>query len=163
MDDKPIIFNSIGIIETPFTDLADMPIQPSAAEGIKGKVILNPVLKGGLQDLEGFSHLILLYHFHQAGDSNLLVKPFLDENIHGVFATRAPRRPNAIGLSIVRLLEIHQNILSIENVDILNGTPLLDIKPYVPYFDKPEADRMGWLENFQEKIGGKYSDDRFLE
>ncbi len=163
MDDKPIIFNSIGIIETPFTDLADMPIQPSAAEGIKGKVILNPVLKGGLQDLEGFSHLILLYHFHQAGDSNLLVKPFLDENIHGVFATRAPRRPNAIGLSIVRLLEIQQNILSITNVDILNGTPLLDIKPYVPYFDKPEADRMGWLENFQEKIGRKYSDDRFLE
>ncbi len=163
MDDKPIIFNSIGIIETPFTDLADMPIQPSAAEGIKGKVILNPVLKGGLQDLEGFSHLILLYHFHQAGDSNLLVKPFLDEKIHGVFATRAPRRPNAIGLSIVRLLEIQQNILSITNVDILNGTPLLDIKPYVPYFDKPEADRMGWLENFQEKIGRKYSDDRFLE
>jgi len=152
MDEKPIIFNSIGIIETPFTDLADMPIQPSAAEGVKGKVILN-----------GFSHLILLYHFHQAGDSNLLVKPFLDENFHGVFATRAPRRPNAIGFSIVRLLEIQQNILTIANVDILNGTPLLDIKPYVPYFDKPEADRIGWLENFRGEIGGKYSDDRFLK
>jgi tRNA-Thr(GGU) m(6)t(6)A37 methyltransferase TsaA len=163
MDDKPIIFNSIGIIETPFTDLADMPIQPSAAEGVKGKVILNPVLEEGLQDLEGFSHLILLYHFHQAGEPNLLVKPFLDENFHGVFATRAPRRPNAIGFSIVRLLEIQQNILTIANVDILNRTPLLDIKPYVPYFDKPGADRMGWLENFQEEIGGKYSDDRFLD
>jgi len=95
--------------------------------------------------------------------SNLLVKPFLDENLHGVFATRAPRRPNAIGFSIVRLLEIQQNILSIANVDILNGTPLLDIKPYVPCFDEPKADRMGWLENFQEEIGEKYSDDRFLE
>ncbi|MCJ7716664.1 MAG: tRNA (N6-threonylcarbamoyladenosine(37)-N6)-methyltransferase TrmO [Anaerolineales bacterium] len=162
MEKKGILFTPIGIIETPFTDLSGMPIQPSAAEGVRGKVILNTALQEGLQDLEGFSHLILIYYFHQAGDPELLVKPFLDDNIHGVFATRAPRRPNGIGFSIVKLLEIQQNILYIANVDILNGTPLLDIKPYIPYFDNPDADRMGWVEKYAGEIGGKLSDDRFV-
>ncbi len=139
-----------------------MPIQPSAAEGVEGKVILDPALQQGLQDLAGFSHLILLYYFHQAGDPELLVKPFLDDKKRGIFATRAPRRPNGIGFSIVKLLKIQQNILYITNVDILDGTPLLDIKPYIPYFDKPEADKVGWLEKNKGKIGGKLSDGRFV-
>ena len=162
MEEKRITFRSIGIIHTPFQDLSGMPIQPSAAEGVEGKVILDPALQEGLQDLEGFSHLILLYYFHQGGAPELLLKPFLEDKEHGVFATRAPRRPNGIGLSIVKLLKIKQNILTIANVDILDGTPLLDIKPYIPYFDQPEADRVGWLEKNNRRVGGKLSDDRFV-
>ena len=162
MKEIGITFRSIGIIHTPFRDLSGMPIQPSAAEGIEGKVILDPALQEGLQDLEGFSHIILLYYFHQAGDPKLLVKPYLDDEQRGLFATRAPRRPNGIGFSIVKLLEIQGNILTVANVDILDGTPLLDIKPYIPYFDHPEADRVGWLEKSKGKVGGKLSDDRFV-
>jgi tRNA-Thr(GGU) m(6)t(6)A37 methyltransferase TsaA len=162
MEEIEITFRSIGIIHTPFRDLSGMPIQPSAAEGVEGKVILDPALQEGLQDLEGFSHIILLYYFHQAGDPKLLVKPYLDDEQRGLFATRAPRRPNGIGFSIVKLLEIQGNILTVANVDILDGTPLLDIKPYIPYFDHPEADRVGWLETSKGKVGGKLSDDRFV-
>lgn len=162
MEEIEITFRSIGIIHTPFRDLSGMPIQPSAAEGVEGKVILDPALQEGLQDLEGFSHIILLYYFHQAGDPKLLVKPYLDDEKRGLFATRAPRRPNGIGFSIVKLLEIQGNILTVANVDILDGTPLLDIKPYIPYFDHPEADRVGWLEKSKGKVGGKLSDDRFV-
>ena len=162
MKETGITFRSIGIIHTPFRDLSGMPIQPSAAEGVEGKVILDPALQEGLQDLEGFSHIILLYYFHQAGDPKLLVKPYLDDEQRGLFATRAPRRPNGIGFSIVKLLEIQGNILTVANVDILDGTPLLDIKPYIPYFDHPEADRVGWLEKSKGKVGGKLSDDRFV-
>ena len=162
MEDIGITFRSIGIIHTPFRDLSGMPIQPSAAEGVEGTVILDPALQEGLQDLEGFSHIILLYYFHQAGDPKLLVKPYLDDEQRGLFATRAPRRPNGIGFSIVKLLKIQGNILTVANVDILDGTPLLDIKPYIPYFDRPEADRVGWLEKNKGKVGGKLSDDRFV-
>ena len=163
MKKQEVIFKPIGIIKTPFQDLSGMPIQPVAAEGVEGTVILDPVYIEGLQDLEGFSHLILLYHFHQAGQAQLLVKPFLDEEKHGVFATRAPRRPNGIGLSIVRLLMIKENIIQIQNVDMLNDTPLLDIKPYIPDFDHPEVERIGWLEKSRDKIRAKVSDDRFVE
>ena len=162
MEEMGITFRSIGIIHTPFRDLSGMPIQPSAAEGVEGKVILDPALQEGLKDLEGFSHIILLYYFHQAGDPKLLVKPYLDDEQRGLFATRTPRRPNGIGFSIVKLLEIQENILNVANVDILDGTPLLDIKPYIPYFDHPEADRVGWLEKSKGKVGGKLSDDRFV-
>lgn len=163
MNIKEIIFKPIGIIKTPFQDLSGMPIQPAAAKGVEGTVIIDPDYIEGLQDLEGFSHLILLYHFHQAGQARLLVKPFLDDKIHGVFATRAPRRPNGIGLSIVKLLKIKENIIQIQDVDMLNDTPLLDIKPYIPDFDHPEVERIGWLEKSREKIKGKMSDDRFVD
>ena len=163
MKKQEIIYKPIGIIKTPFQDLSGMPIQPAAAEGVEGTVILDPVYIEGLQDLEGFSHLILLYHFHKAGQAQLLVKPFLDHEKHGVFATRAPRRPNGIGLSIVKLIEIVENIIHIQNVDILNDTPLLDIKPYIPDFDHPEVERIGWLEKSRKKIRGKKSDDRFVD
>jgi tRNA-Thr(GGU) m(6)t(6)A37 methyltransferase TsaA len=162
MTNKDIIFKPIGTIRTPYMDPSEMPIQPSAAEGVVGSVILDAKFEPGLQDLIGFSHLILLYHFHQAGKPQLILKPFLDERKRGVFATRAPRRPNGIGLSVVKLLGISGNTLTIQNVDMLDGTPLLDIKPYVPDFDLIDDVRIGWLEKARGQIRGKMSDDRFV-
>ncbi len=163
MENENIFFRPIGEIHSPFKQLAGMPIQPSAAEGIQGYLTVDPDLASGLMDLEGFSHLILTYYFHQAKEAQLQVKPFLDDQQHGVFATRAPRRPNAIGISVVKLVRITGNTLEIENVDILDGTPLLDIKPYVPEFDSPGPVRIGWLEKSRGNIPGKRSDDRFIK
>ena len=115
----------------------------------------------GLKDLEGFSHVILLYQFHRIAQTRLTVIPFMDHQPRGVFATRAPTRPNPIGLSTVKLLGIEGTVLHIENVDIVDGTPLLDIKPYVPQFDHHEVERTGWLENSKENVKEKRSDDRF--
>jgi len=127
--------SSIGTIETPFNDLKGMPIQPSGAAEVQGTIVLEKEYEQGLSDLEGFSHIILLYFFHQSKGYNLMVKPFLDDQKRGLFSTRAPKRPNPIGLSIVRLIKREGNRLSIEGIDVLNGTPLIDIKPYVPGFD----------------------------
>jgi tRNA-Thr(GGU) m(6)t(6)A37 methyltransferase TsaA len=138
-----------------------MPIQPAGASGIRGTVEVFPRLAEGLRDLDGFSHVILLFHFHRVQASQLLVTPFLDSEPRGLFATRAPKRPNPIGLSVVRLLRIEQNTMHIENVDILDGTPLLDIKPYVPEFDQHPADRIGWLEQAKGRVQSKRSDNRF--
>ena len=156
-----INYKAIGIIYSPFDDIAGMPIQPSGAAGVRGVVEVDPEYVPGLKDLEGFSHLILLYHFHRAGEYQPLVTPFLDTQSRGLFATRAPRRPNPIGLSVVKLLSVEENLLHIENVDILNGTPLLDIKPYVSEFDKPEGVRVGWLKDASGHVRKKKSDDRF--
>lgn len=139
-----------------------MPIQPTGAIGVQGKIVMMPKYVEGLTDLEGFSHIILLYLFHKSNEFKLLVTPFLDNKPHGVFATRAPMRPNMIGLSIVKLQSIEDNILHIENVDILNGTPLLDIKPYVPEFDQYLDTRIGWLEQAKGEVDNKQSDDRFV-
>ena len=138
-----------------------MPIQPSGAAGVRGTVELFPEFADGLKDLDGFSHLILLYHFHESRGYKLIVTPFLDSEPRGVFATRAPKRPNPIGLSIVRLVQVRGYTLDIENVDILDGTPLLDIKPYVPEFDHQENCRIGWLEQVRGMAKAKKSDDRF--
>ena len=156
-----ITYRPIGIIHSPFTDIAGMPIQPRGAAGVRGSVEVRPEFTAGLQDLAGFSHVILLYHFHRVREARLTVTPFLDAQPRGVFATRAPQRPNPIGLSIVKLLGIEGNILHIENVDILDGTPLLDIKPYVPEFDQHPAERIGWLEQARGRVQGQRSDDRF--
>lgn len=156
-----INYRPIGIIHSPFTDIEGMPIQPTGASGIRGTVEVFPEFAEGLKDLAGFSHVILLYHFHRVQGAKLVVTPFMDSRPHGVFATRAPKRPNPIGLSIVSLLGIERNVLHIENVDILDGTPLLDIKPYVPEFDQPGADRVGWLEQSKGRVQSKRSDDRF--
>jgi len=157
-----ITYTPIGIVHSPFSDTAGMPIQPSGAKGTKGTVELMPEYAEGLQDLEGFSHVILIYHLHLSMGFSLKVKPFLDHQLRGVFATRAPKRPNPIGISVVRLKEIKGNILHIEDIDIVDGTPLLDIKPYVPEFDAQETVRIGWLS---DKIGKasreKRSDGRF--
>ena len=154
-------YRPVGIIHSPFKEIEDMPIQPTGASGIQAIVEVFPEFAEGLRDLEGFSHIILLYHFHRVQESRLTVTPFLDSQPRGVFATRAPKRPNPIGLSIVKLLGIEQNILHVENVDILDGTPLLDIKPYVPEFDQHPADRVGWLEQAKGRVQRTRSDDRF--
>lgn len=154
-------YRPIGIIHSPFKDVQNMPVQPAGASGIDGSIEILPEFIEGLQDLEGFSHIILLYHFHKAQETRLTVVPFMDSEPHGVFATRSPNRPNPIGLSIVKLLSVQGQVLSIENVDILDGTPLLDIKPYVPEFDGNTADRVGWLEQRKGRVQIKKSDDRF--
>jgi len=136
-------------------------IQPKGAAGIQGTVEVFPEFAAGLKDLDGFSHVILIYHFHQVQEAKLVVTPFLDSQPRGVFATRAPKRPNPIGLSVVKLLGIEGNLLRVENVDILDGTPLLDIKPYVPEFDQYSAERVGWLAREKEKVRHKRSDSRF--
>ena len=156
-----IIFKPIGKIISPFRSIKEMPIQPAGAKGIHGKVIIFSEFAEGLKDLDGFSHIILLYHFHRVKESNLTVIPFLDSKPRGVFATRAPKRPNPIGLSVVRLLDRKNNVLNIENVDILDGTPLLDIKPYVPEFDFSNTSEIGWLKNVIQGAGKKKSDNRF--
>ncbi len=156
-----IAYRPIGIVHSPFEGIENVPIQPTAAAGIRGTVEVFAEFAAGLKDLRGFSHVILLYHFHRVTQVRLTVVPFLDDEPRGVFATRAPSRPNPIGLSIVRLQGIEGNVLHIENVDILDGTPLLDIKPYVPAFDRHEVERTGWLENARENIKEKRSDDRF--
>ena len=158
-----ISITPIGTIQTPFDDLKGMPIQPSGAAKIQGTIVIDKEYEQGLNDLEGFSHIILLYHFHQSKGYSLIVKPFMDDHKRGLFSTRAPRRPNPIGLSIVRLIKIKGNRLTIEGIDVLNGTPLIDIKPYVPVFDAKDVTAIGWLENNQEKSVFLKSDDRFVE
>ena len=160
-DLDPLLCHPIGVIHTPFKELENMPIQPSGAAGIRGTVDLYSEFAEGLKDLDGFSHLILLYQFHESRGYKLTVTPFLDSEPRGVFATRAPKRPNPIGLSIVRLVQIRGCSLDLENVDILDGTPLLDIKPYVPEFDHEEICRIGWLEKARGKARNKRSDKRF--
>ncbi len=154
-------YNPIGVIHTPFKERAGMPIQPSGGCGIQGTVEVYPEFREGLSDLDGFSHIILLYCFHRIEGFKLRVVPFLDIWSRGVFSTRAPTRPNPIGLSVVRLLSLEDGILRIENVDILDDTPLLDIKPYVPEFDAQSKIRTGWLEEVGKNVSKKRSDNRF--
>lgn len=156
-----IHYQPIGIIHSPFKVIEGMPIQPIGASKSNGTIELFPEFAEGLKDLEGFSHIILLYHFHKVTESKLIVTPFMDSQPRGVFATRAPKRPNPIGLSVVKLTDVEQNILHIGNVDIVDRTPLLDIKPYVPEFDEHKAESIGWLQQAKGKIKDKKSDDRF--
>jgi tRNA-Thr(GGU) m(6)t(6)A37 methyltransferase TsaA len=156
-----IEFNPIGIIRSPYSTTADMPIQPAAALGVRGSVEVFPAFAPGLKDLDGFSHIILLYHFHLSNDYKLEVRPFLDNTKRGVFATRAPKRPNQIGLSVVKLVSVHENILVIENVDILTGTPLLDIKPYIPDMDATGDVRTGWFSRVKANLDSTTNDGRF--
>ncbi len=156
-----VIYRHIGIILSPFKDLKDMPIQPTSQASAPGIAEVLPEFAAGLKDLEGFSHVILLYHLHKVHRVDLAVTPFLGSESRGVFATRAPTRPNPIGLSIVELVRVEGNRLYLGNVDILDGTPLLDIKPYVPEFDQPAAARTGWLEAVRGKVRSVKSDDRF--
>lgn len=145
----------IGIIRSEHQQPADTPIQPIYAEGCRGQVGVFPQYAPGLRDLEGFSHIYLLYHFHQAREPQLLVKPFLQDVEHGVFATRAPCRPNPIGLSIVRLVRREGNILHLDGLDILDGTPLLDIKPYTARFDRIDTSRNGWQDEVDEATASR--------
>lgn len=152
---------SIGTIHTPFNKREGMPIQSSGAKGARGRVVVKKEYAAGLLDLEKFSHIYLLYRFHKARGFRLQVVPFLDDRPHGIFATRAPLRPNRIGLSVVKLLSIKGNVLEVENVDMLDGTPLLDIKPYIQQFDIHEIEKHGWINHLTGHPNETLSDDRF--
>ena len=160
---ETIKYKPIGIIHSSFKKPVGTPIQPYAAKGIKGTVELFPEYVEGLKDLEGFSHIILLYHFHLPKKASLKVKPFMDTKKHGVFAMRGPSRPNPIGISTVKLNRIEKNIIHIQNVDIVDNTPLLDIKPYVPKFDVFNAEKIGWLEKNVYKLSRSRDDGRFIK
>ena len=156
-----ISYIPIGVIHSPFAEPTGMPIQPAGAEGVRGTIKIDEQFRAGLRDLAGFSRIILIYSFHRSQGYDLEVIPFLDTEPHGIFATRAPRRPNAIGLSIVRLISVHDDELVIEGVDIVDGTPLLDIKPYVPEFDCHPDERSGWLAGCGDRVSGIRADGRF--
>ena len=150
------------MIHSPFREPKGTPIQPAGAEGIAGRVEVFPEYVVGLMDLEGFSHIILIYHFHLSKEAALKVKPFMDGQSHGVFAMRGPSRPNPIGISVVRLVGVEENVLHIQDMDIVDGTPLLDIKPYVPKFDIRKVDKMGWLEGNVQKLPTSKDNGRFV-
>ena len=153
----------IGIIHTPYNRPEGTPIQPPTSKGVESDVEVFENYAEGLIDLEGFSHIYLIYHFHLSRKFSLKVKPFLDDESHGLFATRAPSRPNAIGLSIVELIGTEKNILRVKNIDVLDGTPLLDIKPYVPGFDIRKVHRIGWMEKKIKNLDKTQDDGRFTE
>jgi tRNA-Thr(GGU) m(6)t(6)A37 methyltransferase TsaA len=156
-----ITYRPIGIVHSPFREPYGTPIQSVSAQNAEGVVEVFPEYAAGLEDIDGFSHIILIYHFHLSKGFSLMVKPFLDNPSHGIFACRAPARPNPIGISIVRLTRAEKDRLYIQDVDILDGTPLLDIKPYVPEFDNREADRKRWLEGNLGKLNEIKDDGRF--
>jgi tRNA-Thr(GGU) m(6)t(6)A37 methyltransferase TsaA len=158
-----IKYKPIGIIHSPFKEPKGTPIQPPGAKGIKGTVEIFPEYGEGLRDIEGFSHIILLYHFHLSKGEALVVKPYMDSEAHGVFAMRGPSRPNPIGISVVQLVKVEGNTLHIQDVDIVEGTPLLDIKPYVPEFDLREAAKIGWLETNVHQLSVSRDDGRFTD
>ena len=160
---ESITYEPIGVVRSPFKEPRGTPIQPPAAVGVEGTVEINPGLVDGLKDLDGFAHIILIYHFHLSKPSSLQLKPFMDDEPHGVFAMRGPSRANPIGLSVVRLTEIEGNLLRVKDVDIVDGSPLLDVKPYVLHFDlrdDPEV-RIGWLDQNVQKLEASRDDGRF--
>lgn len=147
---RTFTFTPIGVIHSPFIEKDKTPIQASRSQAV-GRVEIYPEFADGLLDIEALSHLYLLYAFHESLGYELHAQPFLDDRKHGIFATRYPYRPNPIGMSVVKLLSRENNILTIEGVDVLDGTPLLDIKPYVPDFDHRTEVRVGWYETRSKK------------
>ena len=149
----------IGVIRTPFVRAAGTPIQSSVSQGVEGRVELLPGFEDGLRDLDGFDRIWLIYFFDRASETQLVVQPYLSGINRGVFATRSPARPNHIGMSPVRLVGVQGNTLLVSDVDILDGTPLLDIKPYVPAFDHFSVEHLGWYANMSAT--GAVADGRF--
>ncbi len=154
---------NIGLIHTPFTTLEDMPIQPKGAKEVIGTIEVDNEFIEGLADLGGFSHIYLLYEFHMAKTTALTVTPFMDNRERGVFATRSPLRPNHIGLSLVRLKKIEKNIITVQGIDVLDGTPLLDLKPYIAAFDEVQESHSGWMQASEKDVARKRSDRRFAD
>lgn len=162
MRENEFIYDSIGVIRTPFDSPEGMPIQPVGAADTTGTVEVDEPYGEGLKDLSGFTHCILLYHFHVASDTiSLQVEPFLDDETRGVFATRAPQRPNPIGLSVVEIASVTAHEVTVRGIDVVDQTPLLDIKPFVPDFDVPGAADTGWLDASKAAIRSQRADERF--
>ena len=158
-----ITYKPIGVVHSPFQEPRGTPIQPAGAEGVEGTIEVFPEYAEGLTDIEGFSHVILIYHFHLSRKPSLKVKPFMDDKAHGVFAMRGPSRPNPIGISVVRLVRVEKNVLHVQDVDVVDGTPVLDIKPYVPEFDIRPVERAGWLEKNVHRLPASKDDGRFTK
>lgn len=158
---EKITYTPIGVVHSPYKEPEGTPIQPAAGAGVTAEVELYPEFEPGLKDLDGFSHIILICHLHLARKAKLTAKPFMDDTERGIFAIRGPSRPNPIGISIVRLKEIKGSMIVIEDVDIVDGTPVLDIKPYVPRFDESGRVRIGWLESKIDRLPRTRDDGRF--
>lgn len=157
-----VLFSPVGVVHSLHKELYGMPVQPPSAAGIAGEIEIFPEFAEGLLDIEGFSRIMVFYHLHRSAGPLLSAIPFLDTVPHGVFASRIPRRPNPLGFSVVRLLSRDRNILKIADVDILDGTPVLDIKPYVPEFDSYPNESSGWFAGKLDDMSSKRSDDRFV-
>lgn len=137
---------SIGLIHSPYKESKEIPIQGRFKDDVEGFIELKDEYVNGLKDLEEFSHAIILYYFHKSDKVNIEGKPFLEDNSHGIFAIRSPHRPNHIGLSVVKIKNIRKNKLYFTEVDMIDNTPVLDIKPYIKYFDSRENVKSGWLD-----------------
>jgi len=160
-----ITLSPIATINTPFYDLVDMPVQPKGASDVLATIRFEDEFLPGLKDLEGFSHVYLIYYFHEVEEPALHVIPFNDETQtpRGVFSTRTPMHPNSIGLSVVELVSVIGDIVTVRGIDVLDGTPLLDIKPYIENFDKIEGTtRSGWMLSSKDEVSKKRSDERFV-
>ena len=158
---KDLLLRPIGVIHTPFKQVEGTPIQPVFAPDTRGTIEILQEFTAGLKDIDGFERIWLIYHLHCSAPARMQLKPFLDDREHGIFATRAPCRPNPLGLSCVRLLSVRNNILEIAEGDILDGTPLLEIKPYVPKFDAHPTARAGWFD--EQRVNRTHADGRFSE
>jgi tRNA-Thr(GGU) m(6)t(6)A37 methyltransferase TsaA len=158
---KILHVEAMGIIHSPFKELNNMPVQPIGAQEVEGQVFVDEEYSEGLRDLDGFSYIYLIYHFHKATRTELRVVPYMDTEKRGVFATRSPLRPAHIGISVVELLNMSGNVLTVRGLDVLDGTPLIDIKPYIPQFDCWENATSGWMKASRSDIKRKRSDNRF--
>jgi len=160
---KTVELTVIGTIHTPHESKTNIPIQPVGGSGIYGVAEVFPEFAKGLTDLDGFSHMMLLFHLHQSDGYSLMVKPFMDNKEHGIFATRSPKRPAAIGLSTVKIIQVHANKVVFEGPDMLNGSPLIDIKPFYRQSDNRLDARSGWLDEKEENLVEVLkSDNRFV-
>ncbi len=160
---KNILLKPIGVVHSPYIEPKGVPIQPARNNNIKGSIEIFPEFAKGLKDIEGFSHIFLIYNFHLINKTSLSVIPFLDYQSRGVYSTRAPNRPNHIGLSLVSLLKVEDNILHICEFDIIDGTPILDIKPCIPDFDFTNVNKTGWFEKAPKKLSLTKDDGRFIK
>jgi tRNA-Thr(GGU) m(6)t(6)A37 methyltransferase TsaA len=161
---EKIELEPIGVIHTPFKSREDVPIQSTGGQDVEGVVEVYPEFAAGLADLDGFSHILLIFHFHLSQGYKLKVVPFMDTVERGVFSTRAPRRPNPLGVSVVKLERIEGNKLHIKGIDMVDGTPLVDIKPCVPHlYPSPDEVRVGWLEGKTDRMRRHRADKRFSE
>lgn len=156
-----IHFKSIGVVHSPYKTVENMPVQTSASKDVEAEIEIFEQYKEGISDLEGFSHIYVIFFLNMVREPKLKVIPFLDTVERGIFATRSPARPNPVGLSLVELVSVNENILKIRGVDMLDGTPVIDIKPYVPDFEICENVRKGWFEGNTYKAEKILSDERF--
>ncbi len=156
-----ITVEPIAYARTKYKTLENMPIQPKGCDS-NAEIEVLEEFAAGLKDLDGFSHIYLLTYFDKCKNTKLALVPFMDTVEHGVFATRSPARPNHIGLSVVKIKAIKDNIITVEGIDLLDGTPIIDIKPYIKNFDCPENPQSGWMTKTCTEVMNKKSDDRFV-